>query len=284
MQNRRVNDAPLFCGTALARRIESAEAQLIVAATEGVRSRGAAGLVMPVAGGFACFADNGSPMNKVVGLGFDGVPAGAAMDEVERTLFGHGVSVQVELSSLADPSVAALLSGRGYQLAGFKNVLGRSLQPGLEPAASSAIEARMSTDDELDAWVEVVVEGFAHPDGAGVPSHEDFPRDIVARVERDLEAAGLTAYVAFCDGVIAGGGGLCVTNGVAQLAATATAPAFRRRGVQSALMTVRLRDAAKAGCDIAVVTTDPGSTSQKNVQSKGFHLLYTRAVLAKAKD
>jgi len=36
-----------------------------------------------------------------------------------------------------------------------------------------------------------------------------------------------------------------------------------------------------AGCDIGVVTTQPGSKSQQNVQRRGFDLLYTRAVLVK---
>jgi hypothetical protein len=40
-----------------------------------------------------------------------------------------------------------------------------------------------------------------------------------------------------------------------------------------------LADAAAAGCDIAVVTTQPASKSQQNVQRRGFDLLYTRAVL-----
>jgi hypothetical protein len=40
-------------------------------------------------------------------------------------------------------------------------------------------------------------------------------------------------------------------------------------------------DAAAAGCDIAVVTTQPGSRSQQNVQRRGFDLLYTRIVLVK---
>jgi GNAT superfamily N-acetyltransferase len=60
-----------------------------------------------------------------------------------------------------------------------------------------------------------------------------------------------------------------------------TAPAHRRRGVQTALLSARLADAAAAGCDIAVVTTQPGSKSQQNVQRRGFDLLYTRAVLVK---
>ena len=73
-----------------------------------------------------------------------------------------------------------------------------------------------------------------------------------------------------------------LTDGVAQLCGAATAPAHRRHGVQSALVTARLRDATDVGCDVAVVTTAPGSTSQKNVQRNGFHLLYTRAILFKA--
>jgi len=72
-----------------------------------------------------------------------------------------------------------------------------------------------------------------------------------------------------------------VADGVAQLAGAATAPAHRRRGVQSALLSARLADAASGGCDVAVVTTQPGSKSQQNVQRRGFDLLYTRAVLVK---
>jgi hypothetical protein len=51
--------------------------------------------------------------------------------------------------------------------------------------------------------------------------------------------------------------------------------------VQTALLSARLADAAAAGCDIAVITTVPGSKSQQNAQRQGFDLLYTRAVLLK---
>jgi len=81
--------------------------------------------------------------------------------------------------------------------------------------------------------------------------------------------------------VIAGGARLRMAEGIAQLTGAATAPAHRRRGVQTALLSARLADAAAAGCDIAVVTTQPGSKSQRNVQRQGFDLLYTRAVLVK---
>jgi N-acetylglutamate synthase-like GNAT family acetyltransferase len=114
-----------------------------------------------------------------------------------------------------------------------------------------------------------------------VPSHEDFPREIVERAERDIEQAGATPYLAYRDGIVAGGASMRMSEGVAQLTGAATAPAHRRRGVQTALLSARLADAARAGCDVAVVTTQPGSKSQQNVQRRGFHLLYTRAVLVK---
>ena len=83
------------------------------------------------------------------------------------------------------------------------------------------------------------------------------------------------------DGVIVGGATMRISEGVAQLTGAATVPAHRRRGVQTALLSARLADAAAAGGDIAVVTTQPGSKSQQNVQRRGFDLLYTRAVLVK---
>lgn len=271
----------LFCDLALAARIERAEAQFIAAATEAAGRRGAVGLVRRFGGGFACIADEGSPMNKVVGLGFGGVPDAAELDEAERMCAEFGTPAQVELSTLADPDIAPLLCDRGYRLVGFENVLGRAL-PGTPLPLRSAVEVRRARHDEIDAWVAVVVDGFAHPDGEGVPTHEDFPRDVIERAERDVADAGVRTYVALCDGVIAGGGGVRFADGVAQLAGAATAPAYRRRGVQSALLATRLSDAADAGCDVAVVTTAPGSMSQKNVQRSGFALLYSRAVLVKA--
>jgi phosphoserine phosphatase len=51
--------------------------------------------------------------------------------------------------------------------------------------------------------------------------------------------------------------------------------------VQRALLDARLAWAREAGCDIAVITTAPGSQSQANAQKYGFALLYARAVLVR---
>jgi ribosomal protein S18 acetylase RimI-like enzyme len=275
---------PLFCGTALAERIERVEAQLVAKASEAARRRRAdgAGWVIPIAGGVASFAEEDSPFNKVAGLGFGGTPGAAALDEIERAFAARGAPVQIELASLADPAIGALLTGRGYRLVSFENVLGRALTGEAERVTPAGVEVRPSGDDELETWLEVVVDADLHPDTQGVPSHEEFPREVLARAERDLvTAAGVVRYAAWRDGVMAGGASFHNAEGIAQFTGAATAPAHRRRGVQTALLSARLADAAAAGCDIAVVTTQPGSKSQENVQRRGFDLLYTRAVLVK---
>jgi GNAT superfamily N-acetyltransferase len=274
--------SPLFCDVPLAARVERAEARLMARCGEAARRRrgDATGFVLPVAGGVASFAEKDSPFNKVAGLGFAGVPDEAALDEIERSFAACGAPVQVELATLADPEIGALLTGRGYRLTSFENVLGRAL-PGRAPSrvTPSGVEVRPSGEEELEPWLDVLADGIAHADTQGLPSHEEFPRETLVNAMRDLAAVDVRRYVALRDGILAGGAGLRVTEGVAQLTGAATAPAHRRRGIQSALLAARLTEATTAGCDIAVVTTQPGSRSQQNVQRQGFDLLYTRAIL-----
>ena len=275
---------PLFCDTALAERIERADAQLIARSSRATHHRNpdAGGFVIPIAGGVASFAEPNSPYNKVAGLGFGGVPDEPALDGIEQAFAAVGEPVQIELAQLADPALGALLSDRGYRLESSENVLGLALGLAREMVAPPGIEVRRSTEDELEAWLDVVVDAVAQPDTQGLPWHEEFPREIVMAAERDSAAAGLLRYIALHDGIVAGGAGLDLSeDGIAHMAGAATAPAHRRRGIQSALLSARLIDATAAGCDIAVVTVQPGSRSQQNVQRQGFHLLYSRAILVK---
>jgi len=274
--------APLFCDTALAGRIERVESQLIAQCNQAARRRaGMAGFVIPVAGGVASFAGEGSPYNKVAALGFGGVPDPAALDEIEKAFAAAGSPVQIELAHLADPAISALLAGRGYRLESFENVLGRALTGGSGRVMPPGIEVRPSGEEEFETWLDVVAEGSVHPDTQGLPWHEEFSREAIIEAERDSAAAGDVRYAALRDGVIVGGATMRIAEGVAQLTGAATAPAHRRRGVQTALLSARLADAAATGCDVAVITTQPGSKSQQNAQRQGFDLLYTRAVLVK---
>jgi hypothetical protein len=97
---------PLFCSIELAERIERAEAQLIAAGTHAALRRNPdRAFVTPIAGGFACFGEDGAPFNKVVGLGFGGVPSDVSLDGMEAAYAARAAGVQVDLAAMADPEI-----------------------------------------------------------------------------------------------------------------------------------------------------------------------------------
>jgi len=274
----------IFAGTELAARIERAERSLIAESAQAAELRDPAGrfFSIPLAGGVAAWAGEGSPLNKVAGLGFDGPVDESALAAIERAYAERSSAVQVELSTAGDPTIGALLTRRGYSLVGFENVLALALAPGRTAVLAKSIEIRDSPESEFDHWLDLVVTGFASPDSQGVASPEEFPRDVMERAMRDcMAASGFVRSIALLAGVPAGAASLRLHAGVAQLCGAATLPAHRRRGVQSSLLEARLARAAASGCDVAVVTTQPGSKSQENVQKKGFELVYARAVLVR---
>ncbi|MDT5194875.1 MAG: hypothetical protein QOH20_1629 [Mycobacterium sp.] len=236
--------------------------------------------MLPLGSGLAVWAGAGSPLDKVVGVGMAGDFADAELDEVEQAFADRDTPVHFEVSTLADPAVVDRLTRRGYVLVGFENVLGLRLDPDRQAQVADGVEIHQVGPANIDTWCSVVVDGFATPDTQGVTSHEDFPREIIDRVQRDLSATpGFAAFLARIGGTPVGGASLRCSEGVAQLCGAATLPEFRRRGVQASLLATRLASAAAAGCDLAVVTTGPGSKSQQNVQRLGFQLLYARAIL-----
>lgn len=270
----------MFAGVDLARAIDGAEGRLCaeIAAAVARRRPGARVLVEPVSGGVAVYCGPSSPTNKLIGAGFDAVDE-AALERAERAFAERGAPLQAEVSTLADPSFHAALCARGYILRSFENLLGRALHS-IEPAAGHAIE--LLPDGEVAAWADMLVTGFEHPDAGGVKAHELPPRAVIEEIIGDMSAiAGLRRYVVRAHGRMVAAASLRVDGAIAQLTGSATLPEFRRRGMQTAFLRRRLADARAAGCELAVVTTAPGSKSQENAMRQGFALLYSRAVMVK---
>jgi len=271
----------LFASATVAARIEAAEAALTRAVGEVVAC-GDETLRFDAPGACGLSTGEALPFDKVIGLGFAPVDW-EAFERFEAAALARGRRVVVEHATLADYAVAERLTGRGYRLVGFEDVLGRRLDA-VAPPLSSSIDVVEVGDEELAAWAEVVAVGFAAPDtdddGPGALEVFD-PRTLVALLLRLRPVPGFRRVWARREGVVAGAASWRAHEGIAQLTGAATLRAHRRRGVQTALLAARLAAAASAGCDLAVITTAPGSTSQENAQRFGFARLYTRAMLAK---
>jgi len=268
----------------LARRIEQAECALLADAADATaQSRpDHAPWTRELGGGLAVFSGGASPLDKVAGLGFGELPSDTDLASVESRFSTAGVPVRIEASTLASPELFELLAKRGYRLLEFEHVLGFDL--GSDPADSppaAGIAVRDVTARPGRVWLDTIVDGFMNPDGVGVASADAFARAELEQVLDDMtSSARFTRYAAFVEqDAPAGAASMRVDGDIAQLSGAATVPAHRRRGVQRALLDHRLQIARRQNCQLAVVTTSPGSQSQRNLQRRGFALLYARAVL-----
>jgi ribosomal protein S18 acetylase RimI-like enzyme len=276
----------MFASVEMAARIEQAEARLsaLLGRTALASAEEPDAFVEEIAGGVAVYTSPSSPINKMIGVGFAGLPADQELRAVEEQFRARAAPLQAEVSTLADPALVALLAQRGYVLQGFENVLGRPLSAdeSRSPAGDDGIAVGLASGANAARWIDVAITGFQNLDSQGIQPPPLPPREELERSLRPLLAAAeILRYEALVAGEVAGAASLRLDGGVAQLCGAATLPAFRRRGVQKALLAWRLAEAHRAGCDLAVMTTQPGSKSQHNGHRQGFALLYSRAVMVK---
>jgi len=277
---------PPFVSGALAERIERAEANLTrvpvrVMLAERPHSEA---FVEEIAGGVAVYVAPYSPLNKLIGLGFAGLPHDEQLAGVEQKFQQRGAALQVEVCTLVDGACFEYLSRRGYVLHGHENVLGRALTDGdpLPAQRNPAIEVRPALPEELPSWIEADVTASLCPDEQGALPDLPAREPLLETMQLFARAPDFQRYIARIDGELAGVAELRLDDGIAQLCGAATLPHFRRRGVQTQLLQQRLADAREAGAELAVMTAQPGSKSQENALRVGFSLLYCRANLVRS--
>ena len=223
-----------------------------------------------VAGGIAFFGGVEYPANQVVGMGLDGAVTPGDVDHVENFFRSRGVPSTVVVSPLAHESLRNLLGERGYRIAEFNSVLLRKLNAEEPFAPPPGIAIERVAPETLGPWMCALAKGFA----------QDV--QVLEGVFGGFAALpGTLAFTACIEGKVVGGcaGRTIPEARIAALFGAATLPEFRCRGVQSALIARRLHEAAAAGCEYAVVSTNPGSGSQRNMERRGFRLAYTKVVM-----
>ncbi len=260
----------VFADQALARRIESTDAWVgVESARIHAQLHPEAGAAwVPVPGGFAIFAGIGSMHTQVLGLGTEGPVSEEDLDGVEEFFKIRGAGVSIELCPLADRSVLAILAARGYALAGFSNMLVRRLAASPPAVSSAECTVRHCTPTEGELWAKTVLEGFS---GQMAVTSENV--DVLLSL---FQQPGSICLLALVDDHPAGAGALSVHERVSAMYGASTIPAFRRRGVQSALIQSLVAEAIDARCDLAYTLTEPGSVSNRNLERQEFRLAYTR--------
>jgi GNAT superfamily N-acetyltransferase len=262
-----------FPDLALARRLEFHEAwsSREHARTQAQLHPETHAVVRPVGEGCAVFAGIKSPLSQVYGCGLSGPVSAADLDRIEAFYGERELRPRIRMCPFADPSLLRLLGERGYVLRDHMNVYARQVV-GLvgDPPSVSGMRIRTATPDEARRWFEREGSGgdWAEPDG------------LAFMTIRSTLKSDTRLFLAWLSGQPVGGGALETHHGVAALMAAGTRPAYRKRGIHTALLHARLAAAAEAGCDLAMVHTRPGAVSQRNVLRAGFQLVYTVHTMA----
>jgi GNAT superfamily N-acetyltransferase len=222
-----------------------------------------------VGGGIAEFRGINSPVTQAEGLGLNGPVAEEEFERLEEFFRSRGSGVFIEVCPMADQSFIETLGKRGYRVIEFSNMLLREVDVCESfPPPSPGVMIRPAEPGESRLFAETVSRGFSE--------HFEPTDELISTIQEFFTGVGLTPYLAFLDGKLAGGGTLGIRKGVAGLFGTSTLPEFRKRGLQSALISSRLDIGRAAGCDVAMSITLPSSGSQRNLERQGFRVVYTR--------
>ena len=226
----------LFSDLILAERLEEIEA---FAAEAYVRRLarvcpGADTAIEEVAGGRAVFAGAGSPLSETKGVGFHGPVDEADLDRMEAVFFSRDEPCRVVVCPLADPSLVAGLTLRGYRLSHFENILAMRLDDSGDGETQRApgIVVRPVAHDEAELYARVVAANFVGPDEPIEPMIE------MATMMLGIEE--FASFLAIIDGEPVGGGAVFMHRRLALFAGAATLPPYRNRGVHAALHHARL--------------------------------------------
>ncbi len=233
----------------------------------------------------ASYSEPGSWLNQCWNFGMQGPVTSADVDEIVSFYDFHQVEARIGLPTVADPSAAKALAGRGFNLGEFINMLALDLTPDattIQPLHPAPPELRIhqvdkKDDDAIRSWAELSTRGFN--DGDPAPSAEGSTAAKLLRYE------GVDGFVATMDDVPAAAGAMAVNDAhghrSASLFATGVLPEFRRVGIQQHLIATRLNRARELGATVATIGSLPGISGERNAARFGFHLSYVKVMFVR---
>jgi hypothetical protein len=216
----------------------------------------------------AIFDGAESPMTQSFGLGVSRPTTADSLSSIEEFFVSRGAAATHEVSPLAGVATFALLVERGYRPIELSTVLVQGTDGDIAAPSSPALCVRAIEPADHRAWIEACVSGWSSDPAVG--------RVVRTLAEVAAANAAMTHYMVERDGAPIATASMGIHEGVALLAGASTIPSGRGLGAQAMLLATRLADARRRGCEIAMMVTEPGSTSQRNAERRGFRVAYTR--------
>lgn len=135
------------------------------------------------------------------------------------------------------------------------------------------ITIRKLKRNEFEIFAEIYTRGF------------DMPPFLINGVAQNNEVLyndkNWTFYLASVENEPAGIGVIFIKDRIATLAASATVPHLRNKGIQSGLIKQRIYQATLQECELIVGQAKFGSVSQNNMERAGLTIAYTKALWIK---
>jgi GNAT superfamily N-acetyltransferase len=257
---------------AAARRAEWIEAEMfadqIAAAPPeiaGERRLGYARAGRAVAGW--CATSNVLAKNRLIGFGLDAPDDDATLEALIGAIeAARPPRFMVQVAPAAS-RLAEWLARRGFTHLNHWAKLQRRVAPLSD--GNREVEIAVVDATRAIAWATILEHAFGHGD-ASIP----WQASTVGRPR-------WVHYLASLDGLPVGCAAMFVQGDTALFSFAATLEAHRGRGIQSALIARRMRDAGELGCAWAVVETaedkpEKPAPSYRNLRRLGFELLYLR--------
>jgi GNAT superfamily N-acetyltransferase len=164
-------------------------------------------------------------------------------------------------------AVANALCKAGFHIERYASSMLAEPVPQPRPSAADVREIARA---ELDVFLDTLNAGFGS-DAAMLPN--------LRRNQRFwCDVPDWHLFLARVDGAPAGAGVLSIHGDIGYLAAASVLPAWRGRGLQSALIAARLARAKTRRCTVVCCGADWGSQSQRNLQRAGLAIAHVKTI------
>jgi GNAT superfamily N-acetyltransferase len=164
-------------------------------------------------------------------------------------------------------AVTDALSAAGFRVESYSSAMVAEPVP---ETPRGQIDVREAAREELDVFLDTMNLGF------------DTNPTMLANLRRNQsfwsDVPDWHLFLARIDGALAGAAVLSIHDDIGYLAAGSVLPAFRARGVHTALISARLDRARARHCRIVCGNAEWGSQSQRNQQRAGLAIAYVKSV------